>query len=72
VDLGRAVAIRDHLRLEKFDALSDYRSNPPFSDRERAALAYVEEATMNKHVSGETFTELEIFSGLGDRGDYLD
>src|SRR5271154_4835515 len=45
VDIGRAVAIRQHLGMEKFNALSEYRTSPLFSERERAALAYVEEAT---------------------------
>lgn len=44
MDLGRAVAIRHHLGMEKFDSLSEYRTSPLFSSRERAALAYVEEA----------------------------
>jgi alkylhydroperoxidase family enzyme len=58
VDLGQAMAVRDHLKLEKFNALSDYKTSPLFSDRERAALTYVEEATRNKRVSDATFTEL--------------
>jgi alkylhydroperoxidase family enzyme len=58
MDLGRAMAIREHLGMEKFNALSEYRTSPLFSDRERAALAYVEEATRNKRVSDATFEEL--------------
>jgi alkylhydroperoxidase family enzyme len=58
VDIGRAVAIRQHLGMEKLNALSEYRSSPLFSDRERAALAYVEEATRNKRVSDVTFETL--------------
>lgn len=58
VDLGRAMAIREHLGMEKFNALSEYRTSPLFSDRERAALAYVEEATRHKRVSDATFEEL--------------
>jgi len=58
VDLARAMAMREHLRMEKFNALSEYRTSPLFSDRERAALAYVEEATRHKRVSDATFEAL--------------
>jgi alkylhydroperoxidase family enzyme len=58
VDIARAMAIREHLGMEKFNALSEYATNPLFSDRERAALTYVEEATRHKHVSDATFEAL--------------
>ncbi len=58
VDIGRAVAIRQHLAMEKLNALSEYRSSPLFSDRERAALAYVEEATRNKRKFRRHFLRL--------------
>jgi len=58
LDLGRAVAIREHLGMEKFNALAEYRTSSLFSDRERAALAYVEEATRHKRVSDATFEVL--------------
>jgi alkylhydroperoxidase family enzyme len=58
MDLGRAVAISHRLGMEKFDALSEYRTSPLFSDRERAALVYVEEATRHKRVSDATFEAL--------------
>jgi alkylhydroperoxidase family enzyme len=58
VDIARAMAIREHLGMEKFNSLSEYGTSPLFSDRERAALAYVEEATRNKRVSDATFEEL--------------
>lgn len=58
LDLARAMAIREHLGTEKLDALSEYRVSPLFSDRERAALAYVEEATRHKRVSNATFEAL--------------
>lgn len=58
VDLARAMAIREHLGMEKLDALPEYRTSPLFSDRERAALAYVEEATRHKRVSSATFEAL--------------
>lgn len=58
VDIARAMAIRKHLGMEKFNALPAYRTSPLFSDRERAALAYVEEATRHKRVSDATFEVL--------------
>ncbi|MGO9409865.1 MAG: carboxymuconolactone decarboxylase family protein [Spirochaetia bacterium] len=58
IDLGRSMAIREQLEMEKFDALLEYRTSPLFSERERAALAYVEEATRSKRVSDATFEEL--------------
>src|SRR3989475_5504016 len=51
VDLARSVAIREHLGMEKFDAILEYRTSPLFSDRERSALAYVEEATRHRRVA---------------------
>ncbi len=63
LDLARAMAIRQHLGMQELDALRDYRVSPLFSDRERAALAYVEEATRHKRVSDATFGALrEHFS----------
>ncbi len=58
VDIARAMAIREKLGMEKFNALLEYRTSPLFSDRERAALAYVEEVTRNKRVSDATFETL--------------
>ena len=58
VDIARSMVIREHLDLAKFNALSEYRTSPLFSDRERAALAYVEEATRHKRVSDATFEAL--------------
>jgi alkylhydroperoxidase family enzyme len=58
-DIGRAMAIRKKLDLDrKLDAVLRYRTDPAFTDRERAALAYVEEATRNKRVADETFAAL--------------
>jgi alkylhydroperoxidase family enzyme len=33
VDISRAMAIREHLGMETFNALSEYRNSPLFSDR---------------------------------------
>jgi alkylhydroperoxidase family enzyme len=57
-DIKRAVAVRSKLGTERFDALADWRSSDVFDERERAALAYVEEATRSKVVSDAIFAEL--------------
>ena len=61
VDIARAMAIREHLGMDKFNALSEYRTSPLFSERERAALAYIEEATRHKRVSDATFEALRQY-----------
>jgi AhpD family alkylhydroperoxidase len=58
-DIKRAQAIREQLGIARFDALADWRGSAVFSPRERAALAYVEEATRTKTVSDGAFAELE-------------
>jgi alkylhydroperoxidase family enzyme len=57
-DIKRAFAIRQKLGTRKFDALADWRTSDLFSPAERAALAYVEEATLSRKVSDATFAEL--------------
>jgi alkylhydroperoxidase family enzyme len=57
-DIKRALAVRQRLGMKKLDALADWRSSDVFDARERAALAYVEEATKSKVVSDATFAEL--------------
>jgi AhpD family alkylhydroperoxidase len=63
VDIGRAMATYRGLTFEKLDAVADYRTNPLFTPRERAALAYVEEATRTKRASDETFAALRAHFG---------
>jgi len=58
VDIKRATAIREKLGTERFDALADWRDHPGWNARERAALAFVEEATRNKYVADATFAEV--------------
>jgi len=58
VDIGRAVATYQGLTFEKIDAVHEWRTSPLFTPAERAALAYVEEATRDKRVSDETFANL--------------
>jgi len=59
VDIAKAAALYKHVTLDKIEALPSYRTSPLFSARERAALAYVEEATRNKRVADATFAELQ-------------
>jgi alkylhydroperoxidase family enzyme len=63
VDIARAMSIRENLGMEKFNALAEYQTSPLFSDRERAALAFVEEATRHKRVSDATFETLRRHFG---------
>jgi alkylhydroperoxidase family enzyme len=61
LDLGRMMAVKDNMDMEKFNALPVYRTSSLFSDKERAALAYAEEMTLSKRVSDATFNELQRF-----------
>jgi AhpD family alkylhydroperoxidase len=58
LDFGRMMAVKGNMNMEKFNALPAYRTSSLFSAKERAALAYAEEATVNKRVSDSTFGEL--------------
>jgi alkylhydroperoxidase family enzyme len=58
-DIKRAYAIRSKLGTRKFDALHEWRASDVFTPRERAALAFVEEATLAKKVSDATFAEVQ-------------
>jgi len=44
--------------LPRLEAISDYRTSPVFSDKERAALDFATELTELRHVSPETFEVL--------------
>jgi AhpD family alkylhydroperoxidase len=58
LDIGRAMATRQPELLEKLDDVASFRTSPRFTERERAALAYVEEATRTRHVEDATFATL--------------
>ena len=58
IDIGRAIAVQKDLGLDKFDALSEWRTHPLFSERERAAIAYAREVAASCRVSDETFAQL--------------
>ena len=57
IDIARAQAVQEGMGLEKFLALPEWRTSPLFDARERAALAYVEEANATRRVSDKTFAE---------------
>lgn len=57
-DIKRAVAVRQRTSQIAFDALADWRTSDVFAPRERAALAFVEEAARGLRVSDATFAEL--------------
>src|SRR5262249_54935662 len=61
LDVGRMMAVKDDMNMEKLNALPVYRTSSLFSDKERAALAYAEEATLNKRVSDATFNKLQKY-----------
>jgi alkylhydroperoxidase family enzyme len=58
IDIARFFTIQSSMSQAKFDALSEYRVSPLFSDAERAALDYVTELTQNKRVDPEAFARL--------------
>lgn len=66
-DLALAGAAQRKIGLERFRALDGFRDSPLFTEREKAALAFAEEATRDRRVSDTTwaamrahFTEEEI------------
>jgi alkylhydroperoxidase family enzyme len=44
--------------VPKLDALSEFRASPLFTDKERAALDFATELTVQKHVSPDAFETL--------------
>lgn len=57
-DLHAAQAIQAKIGRAKWADLARYRESPHFSERERAALAYTEQATRERHVDDPTFETL--------------
>ena len=58
-DIAKAVAVDYGLSLEKYYQLGVFRTSALYTERERAALAYVEEATQKKRVADDTFAALQ-------------
>jgi alkylhydroperoxidase family enzyme len=62
MDAARWFALKESSdNAARFDALPQYRTNPLFSDAERAALDYTTEITRRKAVDPETFARLARF-----------
>ena len=61
MDIGRWATIQAPMNQAKFDALEQYRTNPLFTDAERAALDYVTELTKEKKVSPDTFARVSRY-----------
>jgi alkylhydroperoxidase family enzyme len=57
-DIAKALAVRQRIGLAKFRDLDAHATSPAFSERERAALAFVDEATRSREVSDATFEGL--------------
>lgn len=59
LDIVQSMALRRNPSLaDKLARIGDYRTDAAFSDRERAALAYVESATRDRRVDDATFAAL--------------
>lgn len=59
IDIAKAMAMREHLTLDKVNALDGYARNPIFTEAERAALDYIKEATVDKQVTDDTFARMK-------------
>ena len=57
-DIAQALAVQQKIGLEKFQALDGWRESALFDEAEKAALAFVEEATRNRVVADATFEAL--------------
>lgn len=60
IDLAKA-DVEDEEIVEKYKQLLNYESAEVFSDAEKAALQYVEQATVEKEVSEEVFEEVSRY-----------
>lgn len=58
-DLARSMFIRNKIPLGKVNTILDYPNSSLFSKREKAALAYISEITLNRKVSENTFSVLK-------------
>ncbi|QBQ55167.1 carboxymuconolactone decarboxylase family protein [Nitrosococcus wardiae] len=57
VDLNSAIVLQRSLDSDKLVALSEFKTNPLFSDREQAALAYAEAMTYQERQPAEEHFE---------------
>ena len=61
IDIGKAHAQKKQLDSAIFDDLLRFEESTEYSDAEKAALAYADEATRNKHVADSTFERLQQY-----------
>jgi alkylhydroperoxidase family enzyme len=61
LDLGRSQADRYLMNPDKLLVLHEFRTNPLFTPKERAALEYVDQATRNKRVTDDAFQTLRHY-----------
>lgn len=59
VDYDLMTVVVKNMNMEKFHAVAEYRTNPLFPARQRAALAYAEEVTRTRKASDATFASLK-------------
>jgi alkylhydroperoxidase family enzyme len=59
VDIGRAIALRGNVGVDRVNELSRFETSDLFSEKEKAALRYVDEVTRTRNASDETFSELK-------------
>ena len=57
-DIAKAFAVQQRIGLARFRDLDGWQGSSVWSDRERAVLAFVDEATRHKTVSDATFAGL--------------
>ena len=58
IDIGKLEVIKHYKgQQQKFFNVSSYKDSPLFTAREKAALLFAEELTLNKRISDSTFTE---------------
>ena len=59
VDIAQSFALREGIDLAKVQDVENFRSDPRFSPRERAALNFVEQITTRRHVDDDAFAALK-------------
>lgn len=59
VDIAKYFAEKKSISTDRFDRIMNYKTDGDFNDREKSALSYAEEVSVNGHVSKETFDELK-------------
>lgn len=59
IDMGKASALKESFDSSIFDDLLRFEESNKYSEAEKSALAYADEATRNKHVTDDTFKRLQ-------------